>query len=60
MQVNWAAQKRKIKHNSVYCAHANLSVRERERELTEMVDVGLKAILIFMISPFDIPPCLST
>lgn len=30
---------------------------ERGRELTEIVDVGLKAILILMISPFDIPPC---
>ena len=32
MQVNWAAQKRIIKHNSVYCAHASVSVRERDRE----------------------------
>ena len=30
-------------------------MRERER-LTPIVDVGLKAILMFIISPFDIPP----
>ena len=37
-----------------------MRVRAREGELTAMVAVGLKATLIFMISPFDIPPCLST
>ena len=26
-------------------------------KLTPIVDVGLKAILMFIISPFDIPPC---
>lgn len=43
--------------------------RERERlkkkkktnkQLTPIVDVGLKAILMFMVSPLDIPPCSFT
>lgn len=34
--------------------------RGREIKLTPIVDVGLKAILMFMISPFDIPPCKPT
>jgi hypothetical protein len=42
------------------CVHLRVSESERGRELTAMVAVGLKATLIFMISPFDIPPCLST
>lgn len=28
-----------------------------EIKLTPIVDVGLKAILIVMTSPFDMPPC---
>lgn len=30
---------------------------DRERVLTEIVEVGLKPILILITSPFDIPPC---
>jgi hypothetical protein len=41
------------------CVHLHASESERGRELTAMVAVGLKATLIFMISPFDIPPCLA-
>ena len=41
------------------CVCCLVHERERESLLTPIVDVGLKPILMFMISPFDIPPCLS-
>lgn len=33
--------------------------KQKEIKLTPMVAVGLKATLIFIISPLDIPPCKS-